>query len=66
MVIEKVEEFFMGDGEDGGEAIFNNFAEKHHHLFEGDFANFEDNDNKNVKHVQHCTCQLRGRSNRQQ
>jgi hypothetical protein len=32
-VMDKVEEFYFGDGDDSGEAIFNKFAEKHAHLF---------------------------------
>ena len=45
-VMEKVEEFYMADGDEGGEAIFNKFAEKHAHVFEGNYDNAEDNDNK--------------------
>jgi hypothetical protein len=33
-VMEKIEDFYFGEGEDSGEAIFNRFAEKHSHLFE--------------------------------
>lgn len=29
-IMEKIEEFYFGDGEECGEAIFNKFAEKHH------------------------------------
>ena len=36
-VMEKVEQFYMGEGEQSGEAIFNEFAAKHASLFEGDF-----------------------------
>ena len=36
-VMSKVEQFYMGEGEECGEAIFNKFAEKHASLFEGDF-----------------------------
>ena len=32
-----LEEYYMGDGEDKGEAVFNNFAVKHAHLFVEDF-----------------------------
>ena len=32
-VMQKIEEFYFGDGEDSGEQIFNRFAEKHAHLF---------------------------------
>ncbi len=35
-VMEKVEEFYFGDGEDTGEVIFNKFAAKHAHLFDED------------------------------
>ena len=33
-VMEKVEQFYFGDGPDSGENVFNMFAEKHSHLFE--------------------------------
>jgi hypothetical protein len=33
-VMEKVEDFYFGDGEDSGEKIFNAFAAKHAHLFD--------------------------------
>jgi hypothetical protein len=33
-VMEKVEEFYFGDGEENGEVIFNKFAEKHAALFD--------------------------------
>ena len=33
-VMAKVEEFYMGDGDDSGEAIFNKFAEQHAAKFE--------------------------------
>ena len=36
-VMARVEQFYMGDGEDSGEQIFNRFAQKHAHLFEQDF-----------------------------
>ena len=32
-VMEKIEEFYFGDGPDSGETIFNAFAEKHSKLF---------------------------------
>ena len=32
-VMEKVEEFYMGNEDDSGEALFNNFAEKHAEKF---------------------------------
>ena len=32
-VMNQIEEFYFGDGEDSGEHIFNRFAEKHAHLF---------------------------------
>ncbi len=35
-VMEKVEEFYFGDGEDTGEAIFNKFAAKYAHLFDAE------------------------------
>ena len=37
-VIAKVEQFYMGEDENSGEQIFNNFAAKHAHLFEDYFA----------------------------
>jgi hypothetical protein len=33
-VMEKIEEFYFGDGENSGEQVFNRFAVKHSHLFE--------------------------------
>ena len=42
----EIEKFWMSDDENSGEAIFNNFAEKHAATFDGDYANIEDNDNK--------------------
>ena len=33
-VMEKVEDFYFGDGEESGEIIFNKFAEKHAQLFD--------------------------------
>ena len=33
LVINRMEEFWMGDGEDSGEAEFNRFAEKYAHIF---------------------------------
>ena len=33
-VMGKIEKFYFEDGADSGEAIFNAFAAKHHHLFE--------------------------------
>ena len=36
-VMEKVEEYYMSDDENSGEKVFFRFAEKHAHLFEGDF-----------------------------
>ena len=35
--MEKLEDFYMSDGEYSGETIFNDFASKHSHLFEGEF-----------------------------
>ena len=37
-VMEKVEMFYMSDGENSGEHIFNQFAKKHAAIFEGDFT----------------------------
>ena len=45
-VMNKVEEFYMGDGPDSGENIFNEFAAKHSDKFEGDYDAPENNDNK--------------------
>ena len=36
-VMGEVEDFYMADGDEGGEAIFNKFAEKHAHVFEGNY-----------------------------
>ncbi len=33
-VMEKVEDFYFGDGEENGEVIFNKFAAKHAQLFD--------------------------------
>ena len=40
-----MEEFWMSDAEDGGEAIFNKFAEKYADKFTGDYASPDQNDN---------------------
>ena len=45
-VMGSVEEFYMSDGDEGGEAIFKKFAKEHVHVFEGDYEYAEDNDNK--------------------
>ena len=37
-VMERVEAFYMGEGENNGEAIFNEFAKKHEGIFEGNFT----------------------------
>ena len=42
----KVEEFYMGDGPESGETIFNEFAANHSSKFEGDYDSPENNDNK--------------------
>lgn len=34
--MEKIEEFYFGDGEENGESVFNGFAAKHAHLFDED------------------------------
>ena len=44
-VMQQIEEFYFGDGEDSGEQIFNRFAEKHAHLFTEGF-NAQDGENK--------------------
>ena len=36
-VMNEIEEFYFGEGEESGEAIFDKFAVKHHELFEADF-----------------------------
>ena len=36
VVMEKLEEFYFGDGEESGEKVFNRFAAKHAHLFDND------------------------------
>ena len=33
-IMSDIENFYFSDGEESGEAIFNRFAEKHHHMFE--------------------------------
>ena len=35
-VMDKIEAFYFGDGDDGGEAIFYKFAQEHHHIFDED------------------------------
>ena len=35
-VMEKVEEFYFGDGEENGEVIFNKFAAKHAAMFDAE------------------------------
>ncbi len=35
-VMEKIEAFYFDDGEDSGEAQFNNFAKKYSHLFDAE------------------------------
>ena len=37
-VVRELEVFWMSDDDDAGEAIFNKFAEKYAHQFEGDYA----------------------------
>ena len=44
-VMNKIEEFYFGDSEQSGEALFNEFAKKHETLFEGD----DDGDMKEQK-----------------
>ena len=46
MVLDKVQEFYMADGEGSGEAMFNDFAAKHAEKFTGDYDTPEENDNK--------------------
>ena len=41
----KVEEFYFSDAENSGEALFNEFAKKHEHLFE-DGCDAEEMENK--------------------
>ena len=45
-VIRELEVFWMTDDDDGGEAIFNKFAEQHASKFEGDYDQPDQNDNK--------------------
>ena len=45
-VMGEVEVFWMSDDENSGEAIFNKFAEKHAAVFDGAYADPENNDNK--------------------
>mmetsp|Transcript_20092 Transcript_20092/g.24761 ORF Transcript_20092/g.24761 Transcript_20092/m.24761 type:complete len:91 (+) Transcript_20092:66-338(+) len=35
-VMDKIEEFYFGEGETGGEALFNKFAAEKHSVFEAD------------------------------
>ena len=35
-VMDKIENFYFGEGEDGGEQIFYKFAAEHHSVFEED------------------------------
>ena len=44
--MQKFEEYFMSNEEDSGEQVFNRFAEKHAHLFEGEFGDAEEVENK--------------------
>ena len=44
-VMAKVEEFYFSDEEGGGEKMFNEFAAKHHKIFEED-CDAEDMENK--------------------
>ena len=44
-IMDKIEDFYFGEGETGGEAIFGKFAEQHHHLFDDD-CDAENNENK--------------------
>ena len=37
-VMASIEQFYFSDGPESGEAIFNRFAAKHHHLFDADCA----------------------------
>lgn len=36
LIMDKIEEFYFGEGETGGEYIFAQFAQKNAHLFEND------------------------------
>ena len=49
-VMEKVEQFYMGEGDQNGEQIFNEFAVKHAHHFEGDFQ--EDDQEQKLEYTQ--------------
>merc|ERR1712083_872756 len=44
-VMQKVEDFYFSDEENGGEKMFNEFAAKHHEIFEAD-CDAEDMENK--------------------
>eukprot|EP00356_Strombidium_inclinatum_P009851 CAMPEP_0170483254 /NCGR_PEP_ID=MMETSP0208-20121228/2955_1 /TAXON_ID=197538 /ORGANISM="Strombidium inclinatum, Strain S3" /LENGTH=60 /DNA_ID=CAMNT_0010756213 /DNA_START=54 /DNA_END=236 /DNA_ORIENTATION=- len=44
--MDKVQEYYMSDAEESGEKQFNAFAEKHAHLFEGEFQASEHVENK--------------------
>ena len=46
-IMDKIEDFYFGEGETGGEAIFGKFAEQHHHHFDED-CDAEENENKLV------------------
>ena len=45
-VMEKVEQFYLGDGDVNGEALFNDFAQSHHQVFADDFFTCEHPENK--------------------
>ena len=36
-VMEKIEEFYFSDGDDGGEELFNKFASSNHETFDATF-----------------------------
>ena len=46
VVMEKIEEFYFGEGEDSGEAMFKAFANKHAHYFKGHDAGDEKAEHK--------------------
>ena len=43
--MEKIEDFYFGDGEENGESVFNRFAAKHAHHFD-DNCDAKEGENK--------------------
>ena len=45
-VMDKIEEFYFGEGDEGGEAIFYKFAAEHHQVFDDEIFDAEEMENK--------------------